>query len=57
MSHVVSKAAWESDHRILDVIILDVVSFPDARETGQNTTETNLYDTEVKVNKQYGDKA
>ena len=39
------------------VIILDVVSFPDARETGHSTTETNLYDTEVKVNQQYGDKA
>ena len=35
----------------------DVVSFPDARETGHNTTETNLYDTEAKVNQQYSDKA
>ena len=29
----------------------------DARETGHNTNETNLYDTEVKVNQQYSDKA
>ena len=32
------------------------VSFPRRkRKTGHNTTETNLYDTEEKVNKQYGD--
>ena len=30
------------------------VIWPDARETGHNT---NLYDTEVKVDQQYGDKA
>ena len=51
MSHAISIAAWGSDHRY---DILDVVSFPDARETGHNTAETNLYDTEMK---QYGDKA
>ena len=33
---------------IQTVIILDQISFPDARETGHNTTETNLFDTEVK---------
>ena len=35
MSHAVSKAVWESDE---DVIILDVVSFPDARETDNTST-------------------
>ena len=52
-----SRNFGPSDQNFRRTKISVTVSFPDARETGHNTTETNLYDTEAKVNQQYGDKA
>ena len=48
MSHAVSKAAWESK----DVIILDVVTFPDARKTDTSAFGSQIFLSNVRIFRQ-----